>query len=229
MKIENMIFARCRFLPEELRNFGFTERDGALRYEEELLDGDFKAVLTVRGGVLAGTVIDVMNGEEYRALRIEDFRGPYVASVRAAYEELLRRVEESCCVKVFFSSDQSNRVAEMIFRRWGVLADFPFSDEPYDSAGVFRHPDTGKWFGLVMNVRRGVLTGEKSEASTDVINLKKAPGEITPARAGIYPAYHMNHNTWISVTLDERLTDTEVMELIAASFEATKKAKKQRV
>ena len=40
---------------------------------------------------------------------------------------------------------------------------------------------------------------------------------------GIFPAYHMNHTHWISVTLDDSLTDNRVMQLVDTSFRLTEK------
>lgn len=39
---------------------------------------------------------------------------------------------------------------------------------------------------------------------------------------GIYPAYHMNHRMWISVILDDTISDEKVMELVTCSFNLTK-------
>ena len=39
---------------------------------------------------------------------------------------------------------------------------------------------------------------------------------------GIYPAYHMNHRMWISIVLDETISDEKVMELVKCSFNLTK-------
>lgn len=39
---------------------------------------------------------------------------------------------------------------------------------------------------------------------------------------GIYPAFHMNHKTWISVVLDDTIRDEKVMELVTCSFDLTK-------
>ncbi|MGP1597592.1 MmcQ/YjbR family DNA-binding protein [Peptoanaerobacter stomatis] len=37
----------------------------------------------------------------------------------------------------------------------------------------------------------------------------------------MYPGYHMNHKHWISVVLNETLSDNEVMKLIENSFSLT--------
>ena len=39
---------------------------------------------------------------------------------------------------------------------------------------------------------------------------------------GIYPAFHMNHKMWISIVLDETISDDKIMKLIQCSFDLTK-------
>ena len=50
------------------------------------------------------------------------------------------------------------------------------------------------------------------------MNLKIDPIEGRPEREGVYPAFHMNHKCWITVTLDDTLSDDEVMALTETSF-----------
>ena len=42
---------------------------------------------------------------------------------------------------------------------------------------------------------------------------------------GIYPAFHMNKRYWISVALDDTLSDEEVLKLIEKSWNLTLKSK----
>ena len=215
MTIEEKAFLRRRFSPELMTANGFVKTGGGYRLERE-------AVLTVSGdGEVSGSVIDNMNGEEYSRLRIDTFDGAYVSSVRAAYEELLSEIAGSCCTDVLFASDQSCRIAALIDERYGVSPDFPWHDSKNDSSGVFRHSDSAKWFGLIMNVKRSVLTKDGDSTLIDVLNLKTDPENGAVKKAGVYPAYHMNHKMWISVPLDDTLPDDEIMELVSASFELT--------
>ncbi|MBR3297194.1 MAG: MmcQ/YjbR family DNA-binding protein [Firmicutes bacterium] len=225
MSIEEKIFGRKRFVPEAMREFGFIKTDGGYLFEGDLMNGDFSAVLTVSGkGDLAGTVIDKINGEEYRQLRMEIFQGAYVGSVRAAYEEWLGQIAAACCRDVLFSSDQANRIAERIADGFGIEPDYPWEQDRYQSYGVFRHPKNSKWFALIMNVKRQVLLKNGDETTVDIINLKADPEEIVKLteQNGIYPSYHMNHKYWISVLLDDSLTDDAVMSLVNESFDLTK-------
>ena len=223
-------FDRKRFIPGRMEAFGFEKTDGGYVYRTGIMGGDFSVTLTVKDGKLYGSVVDVMNGEEYAPLRAPGYTGAYVGAVRGEYEELLEKVALNCCDGVVFASDQANRITGLIYEKYGVRPDFPFSDEKYGSSGVFRHKDSGKWFGLIMNIPYSVLPGCPLDGRCDAINLKTDPdaGVVLISSGAVYPAYHMNHRQWITATLDDRLGDDEVMGLISASFDLTRKAKAGR-
>lgn len=224
MTIEEKIFQKKRFDPARMERFGFVTEDGIRTIRMPFLNGDFAAALRVSGdGHISGTVVDMMNGEEYAPLRNERFNGAYVNSVRSAYEELLQTIAQACCTDVLFASDQANRIAARIANRFGAEPDFPWSKDPYDSAGVFRHADTEKWFALVMNITVHALKKNGDRTPIDAINLKIDPpdGPKLTETDGIFPAYHMNHKSWITVTLDDRLSDDAVMALIENSYRLT--------
>lgn len=225
MTIEEKAFLRRRFVSGLMTARGFERTDGGYRLERTFMDGDFTAVLTVSDeGTVSGSVIDNMNAEEYTRIRSENFGSPYVTSVRTAYEELLAEIAGVCCEEMPFASEQGCRIASLIAEKYGAAPDFPWSNSKHDDSGVFRHTDSGKWFGLIMNVKRSVLTKDGDSTLIDLLNLKTDPD--SPAAAGVYPAYHMNHRMWISVPLDDSLADDEVMELVGRSFRLTDKKKK---
>jgi alkylated DNA nucleotide flippase Atl1 len=230
MTIEEKVFLRRRFDRAKLAGYGFEEREirragkraVCMMLRREFMNGDFVAEITVDGGV-TGRVIDTMNDEEYLPLRSPVYNGAYVNTVRAAYEELLIDIAEKCCTETVFAAGQSNRIAARILSEYGVAPDFPWDDDPYSAAGVFRHAGSRKWFGLIMTISRGKLVPGAGGSPVDVINLKKdeQPGDPSGAEPGVYPAYHMNHKKWISVTLDDTLSDDRVMELIDISYRLT--------
>jgi len=226
MKIEEKVFERKRIDPERALAFGFSPEGGGLFYSREFLSGDFRAEIRVApDGRVSGGVIDKMNDEEYAPLRAEGMRGAYVSGVRTAYTAILEEIADRCCDDVLFASDQANRIAHAIRERYGISPDFPFDDGKDRTAGVFRHADNDKWFGLIMRVKKSVLAGETAALRIDVMNLKADPERIPELwkTDGVYPAYHMNRAYWISVALDGRLGDGEVMELVGESFRLTEK------
>ena len=100
---------------------------------------------------------------------------------------------------------------------YGTSPDYPF-DEDFETA-VLRHGDNRKWYALVMRVSRRKF-GFDSDEVIDVVNLK-LPIEMFGSFGvadGVYPAYHMNYRLWISVVLDDSLTDEAILALIKTSY-----------
>ena len=227
MTIEQKVFSRRRFSTKRLEDYGFRNMDVCYSLSKEFMDGDFTAEIRVyQNGNVAGRVMDNMIGEEYIPLRMPNYEGAFVGSVRAAYEELLLGIADACCTEVSFVSDQSNRIAALIFDRYSVEPDFPWDEGEKNPSGVFRHAGNNKWFGLIMNIDRRHLDKSADSETVDVINLKADENKTAALHKiiGVYPAYHMNHSKWISVVLDGTLDDRDVMDLVDESFRLTNNA-----
>lgn len=217
--IEDEFFLKKKFNFEKLKEFGFSFENNTYVYTEDFLDSNFKAVIEI-SDVLKGKVIDNNSDEEYIPLRIESFGGEYVCKVREAYKSILKRIADICCTDIFFADDQANRITKFIDETYGVKPDFPWKDDN----GVFRHLDNNKWFSLIMYVSLDALLKNGDNRKLNIINLKidGAKRDELHKINGIYPAFHMNHKTWISVVLDDTICDDKIIELIQSSFDLTK-------
>lgn len=223
--IEETVFSRKRWIESKMLVYGFHKANKTYILEKPFLDGDFKTVLSVTPkGQVTGKVIDSMTQDEYYQLRQETATGPYVNRVRSAYRSLLTDIADSCCNDVLFASSQANRLTQAILDHFQVKPDFPWEHSSrYQSYGAFRHTSNRKWFALIMNVKREVLDKDGNTSLIDILNVKIPPAQGDELRQipGIYPAYHMNHKTWISVVLDETLPDEKILELIDTSYQLT--------
>lgn len=117
-----------------------------------------------------------------------------------------------------------DRMTQAILDNFQVRPDFPWNHSArYQSYGAFRHSSNRKWFALIMNVKRGVLDKDGNSGQVDIINVKIRPEQAEQLHRipGLYPAYHMNHKTWISVVLDETLPDERILEFIDTSYQLT--------
>lgn len=105
-----------------------------------------------------------------------------------------------------------------IRNNYGVAEDYPWDDS---DAFVFRHRVSRKWFCLFMDISASYLGIDDNRVIT-VVNLKapKSMRDDLLREEGIYPAYHMNKQHWIS--LDLRKANEKMLEvLIDMSFKAT--------
>lgn len=115
-----------------------------------------------------------------------------------------------------------------IKKKYTISPEYPWAK--YDSNAVFRHSDNKKWFALVMGVEKGRL-GLSDAGYVDIINVKIDDmmfRDILLQKEGIFPAYHMNKEHWITVVLDGTVEDDMIYDLIDASFLATASKKKKR-
>lgn len=109
--------------------------------------------------------------------------------------------------------------------QYNILPDYPFSGDFVTA--VFRHPDNKKWFAIAMRIPKEKL-GMREEGTMDVVNVKCEPDVLISfhGQDGIYPAYHMNRNHWLTVALDNRVDADTMAFLIGISYDLTKRKKK---
>ena len=67
-----------------------------------------------------------------------------------------------------------------------------------------------------MAIPKNKLDGGKDRSIIEVINVKISPeeGKKICGTAGIYPAWHMNKKSWVSLLLDDTLPDGQIMEFL---------------
>ena len=110
---------------------------------------------------------------------------------------------------------------------YGTIPDYPFEDDFVTA--VLRHVKSRKWFALVMRLPRSKF-GQGSDEIIDVVNLKQ-PVEMFGSFGtsdGVYPAYHMNKQHWISVLLTDSPDDV-IKFLVQASFKITDSNKRKSI
>ena len=107
-----------------------------------------------------------------------------------------------------------------IRQTYHIEADHPWAKSPNHE--VFRHAENRKWFALILDVPQNKL-GLPGTQRMDVVNVKCDPILIGSLRAehGIYPAYHMSKDTWITVALDGTVAPDTIKALLDMSFHAT--------
>lgn len=116
---------------------------------------------------------------------------------------------------------------EYMAQTYGVDGERPW--EKYPANVVFRHPNNRKWFALLMTVSKEKL-GLREEGTLDIVNVKCDPLLMGSLRAepGVYPAYHMNKASWVSISLDGSAKEETVKMALDVSFDLTAPRMKKR-
>lgn len=112
-------------------------------------------------------------------------------------------------------------VLSFVLDELNTVPDYPFQKSPQHA--VLRHKRTGKWFGIILTVDASKLGLDKEE-KVDVLNVKCDPELIPMLRSqrGIFSAYDMNKDHWISILLDEACEKKQVKNLLLDSFHLTR-------
>ncbi len=223
MIIEDKIFKRYSPDFKKFIKYGFKKADNKFIIEKQFKDDSFKALIVVNSnGKVSGTVFDLENNDEFLPLRVESNQGAFVGEVRAAYEELLKTIRDNCFIKKYYIYPQSNRITNLIIKKYGNEPEFLWKTTP--GSGVFRNPETGKWYLAVLEVDRAKIQNNKKGA-IEVADIKLAPENIEKLikQEHFYPGYHMNKKYWLTVILDDSVSDEKIMKLIDESYSFTVK------
>ena len=222
MNIEQEIFKKFKVDFSLVLGYGFTKANELYSFSKNIYDDKFRADIIISNeGIVSGKVIDIKTDEEYVNIRT-NLTGSFVNKVRDEYKNLLYDIRDKCFSESIFVMPQSNRIAKMIFEKYQAKPEFLW--EKYPSYGVFRNKISNKWFALIMLIHKSKL-GEVLDNEVEVINLKLGKQLISEYlnKEGFYKAYHMNSKTWITIILDNKVSDAEIMNLIEISYGNTNK------
>ena len=214
------IFKAYQFNSKKAKEFGFVENQGVWTYSSTILQGDFLMKITVEDGDLSFQVYDQETGDLYPQVHMESMRGTFVGSVREACLEVLYDIRKACFEVEEFLNPQTKRIMALVQEKYGNQLEYLWEKSP-DTA-VLRHEDNQKWYAILMRIPWDRLDKGR-EGLVEAVNLKHDQVADLLSQNGIYPAFHMNKRYWISLPLDDTLTDEMVLELFERSWFLTSK------
>lgn len=221
--IEDSIFAR--WLPDErrLRACGFRAAEGgALVLEKALPQPGFTIVIEYADGEIRAKIIELDMGAEYTNHRLEGATG-FAEKLRQQFVAALLDVREKCCENQHFRTPQARRMQRHIVETYGDAPEFLWARFP--GYAIYRRQESKKWYAVIANVPRGKVDGSAAQEEVEVFNLKAVKERLPAllARTGIYPAWHMNKQSWLTIILDDTLPDADIHPLLAASHASVRR------
>ena len=214
------IFKAYQFNSKKAKEYGFVENQSVWTYSSTILQGDFLMMVTVEDGDLSFHVYDQETGELYPQVHMESMRGTFVGSVREACLEVLYSIRKACFEVQEFLCPQTKRIMTLVQEKYGNQLEYLWEKSP-DTA-VLRHEDNQKWYAILMRIPWDRLDKGR-EGLVEAVNLKHDQVADLLSQNGIYPAFHMNKRYWISLPLDDTLSDERVLELFERSWFLTSK------
>lgn len=220
MNIENEIFKRTCVNFDKLINYGFVKENDNYKYSKIFMNDNFRADIVIdKDGILSGRVYDLQVEDEYTTIRIES-TGEFVNTVREEYKNILIDIKNNCFEPNYFIGEQANRIANLIIDRYQDKPECLWDKFP--GYGVFKNSNNNKWYGAIMNIDKSKID-KKCSGEVEVINVKLEEDQVKKllTKKGFYLAYHMNKKNWITIILDNTLSDDEIMQYVKESHSYT--------
>ncbi len=222
MTIEEEIFKEANINFDKLISYGFRKEKDYYLYSQNILDNSFRVDIEIKNdGYVHGKIYDLAMEEEYTNFRIKKSNASYITQVREEFQNILIDIRNRCCILKPFLYEQTNRIAEEITKQYRDEPEFKWAKFP--GYAVFRNAKSRKWYGIIMNIDKKKLD-KTSSKEVEIIDIKLDPNKVESLQKqkGFYPAYHMNKKSWITILLDDTVTDKEIMDLIEESYSYTR-------
>ncbi len=219
MSIEEEIFDKYIINKEKLIRYGFKAKDNKLIYSTYILNDSFNIVIEFDKNI-KGKIIEVEYNEEYINYRL-DTLGKFNSNIKNEFIKILTDIRDKCAQKQLFKYEQTKRINKFIYLKYGISPEFLWDKLP--NYCVYRY--NKKWFGVIGNIPRNkVDKNTDSKEEVEVINVKVNESKVDGLlnKMGYYEAFHMNKKNWVSIILDETLSDIQIQNLICNSYENIK-------
>ena len=214
------IFKSYQFNKEKAHTYGFVENGEVWTYSCQILQGEFFMTLSITPDNVSFLVFDQETGDLYPQVHMESMRGSFVGSVREACLEILYQIRKACFDVQDFICPQTKRIMAQVQEKYGNQLEYLWEKSP-DTA-VLRHEGNQKWYAVLMRIPWDKLEKGR-EGLVEAVNIKHDQVADLLSQKGIYPAFHMNKRYWLSVALDDTLSDEMALKLIERSWNLTVK------
>ncbi|MBP2057941.1 putative DNA-binding protein (MmcQ/YjbR family) [Lactobacillus colini] len=219
MTSEKNIFSKKPINKDKLLKYGFIKKDGCYFYQADIMSGQFRVEVIVDNDKVSSKVYDSETNEEYVLVHTDKQYGKFVGRVKEEFYQILQNIADNCCEIQPFLTPQANRITKAIAKKFAEKPDFPFKKFP--DYGSFRNKANNKWYGLIMNIDKSKLTKLKKDKDKkiEILDLKVNPSNYNKLQEQVvfYPGYHMHKGNWITIILDESVSDNQIMTLLENS------------
>ena len=108
-------------------------------------------------------------------------------------------------------------IYEYVKKQYGTVPEYLWKESP--ESAVLRHKN-GKWYAVLMQVEKSRL-GLEGDTKVDILDVKcdaDMVGLLTQTY-GFLPGYHMNKKYWITMLLDETVSEAKILDFLDMSYD----------
>ena len=225
MKDLEVLLRKKKIDYDKLIKYGFNKENDKYIYKKDILNSEFMIYISISENEKYSKVIEKAWKDEYSLVDVEDAVGEFVGKIKTEYEKVIFDVIDKCFEKEIFKFDQTKEVIEYVKKKYNDELEFLW--EKFDDNAIWRNKVNNKWYGLVLTVNEEKL-GINSDRIIEIIDLRYSKEEIEGIidNKKIFPGYHMNKKSWITIKLDNSVETEEIIHLIDNSYELSLGKKK---
>lgn len=208
---------------EKILQHGFKFDGENFVRRQKILDAsdDFtlEIIIDARGNVT--TKIFDADGEPYTLHLVEGAAGKFVGAVKFEHEKILSEVAAQCFDDEKFFGRQTNLLVDYISEHFNGAPEFLW--EKYPTFAIFRNEKNRKWYALIAGIPKKFL--RLGEGDVEILNVRIEPEQLDEIvdDEKYFRGWHMNKRSWLTVRLDETLTDDELFMRLENSFKLAAK------
>jgi len=202
----------------KLVEYGFEKDNEEYIYKTKIYENQFEMIVKISKKQNVSRLIDVINEEEYILVDVEGTIGEFVGKVRTEYENNLQDIIEKCTRFSAFNSNQAIEVIKYVKEKYNDELEFLW--KKFDNNAIWRNNTNQKWYGVMLTISESKL-GIESEKNIEIIDLRFQKDKIAEIidKNEIFPGWHMNKDSWITLKLDGSVDIHKIFELIDNSYE----------
>lgn len=202
---------------KELLKYGFKKENEKYVYKTKIQNDQFEVNIIISDKENYAQLIDLENETEFVLVDLETSTGQFVGKLRQDYDEIIEDIVTKCTSKETFKSQQSKEVINYIEEKYGDKLEFLW--EKFDNNAIWRNKQNNKWYGILLTISERKL-GIDSDKIIEAIDLRYQKEKIEDIcdNSKVYPGYHMNKKSWITIKLDYSVETNEIINLIDNSY-----------
>ncbi len=210
-------FKNFRIIYNSLLDYGFTKNKNIYTYQEFILNNEFKVVVEINNDIAISKLIEVAFNEEYLNVDNSDATGEYVGNIREEYNKVINKIVKNCFQKEIFKNKQTKEIIKYIKDKYNDELEFLW--EKFDDNGIWRNKNNKKWYAALLTVKATYFNIDSNDI-IEVIDLRYEKGKTSNIidNKKVFPGYHMNKSSWITIKLDGSMDNLELFKLIDNSY-----------
>lgn len=206
---------------ESLIDYGFKKDNDKYVYKKNIHNNDFTIVIEIYNDEVKSLILDNEFNDEFINIDINT-SGEFLGTLKELYDEEIKNFINNCTINDFNYHDQVKEVINYIVNKYQDNIEYLWETTP--DSGIFRNKKNNKWYAALLSVKENRVGGntENIIMVIDLMYYKDKTLEIVDNKK-IYPGYHMNKKSWITIRLDGSVENELIYKYIDLSYDLSLK------